>query len=47
MYTPVFSGLSENGFVLIHLLEPRYRGDLTTLQTRDASARRKAVAVLV
>jgi hypothetical protein len=43
----VFSGPSEIGFVLIDLLEHRYRGGLTALRTRDAFVRRKAVAVLV
>jgi hypothetical protein len=47
IHAPVFSGPSENGFVRIHVLEHRYRGGLTTLKTRDAFVRRKAVAVLV
>jgi hypothetical protein len=42
----VFSGPSENGFVGIHLLKHPYRRGLTTLKTRDASLRRKAVAVM-
>jgi hypothetical protein len=47
IHAPVFSGPSENSFVRIHLLEHRYGGGLTTLKTRDAHTRRKAVAVLV
>jgi hypothetical protein len=43
----VFSGPSENGFIRIHLLEHRYRGDMTMLKTRNAFVRRKVVASLV
>jgi hypothetical protein len=43
----VFSGPSENGFIRIHLLQHRYRGDLTMLKIRNSFVRRKVVAGLV
>jgi hypothetical protein len=38
---------SENGFIRLQLLQLGHIGGLTTLKARDASVRKKAVAVFV
>jgi hypothetical protein len=43
----VFSRPSESDFVRINILEILCRGGVTTLESRDALARRKVVATLV
>jgi hypothetical protein len=47
IHAQMFSGSSKNIFIRNRLLEHQYRGDLTTLKTRDAFVRRKALTVFM